>query len=691
MGRFLTRRAALVAAGVLLSGSASPLWAAAPSPRQLIEVADLTGPALSPDGRRVAVRLDRASIEQNRYESAWYVLPVDGGAAPIEVGDGGEPLFSDVGAPLGETPQWSPDGAWIYYRARLAGQIQVWRARADGSRAEPVSTDAADVRRFALAGDGRRLFYEVGAARDAIAAAEEAEYDAGVRIDETIPVGQGLFRSGFVDGRRSSVRLTGRWMQRAGLLWDAPRRWRMVELATGVSRALAPAEAPDLARALAAAGPDGSPTSVSAATGARATAIETGGGVRLQVTRQGGGDTPILCPPPACREASVAWLAWRGVRNQIVFAGADPDRGRAQSLRIWDVASGRVSTILEAPGLIGGGRQIGLDQPCAVAAEVAVCVAAAASAPPSLVRIDLETGAETSLFAPNAALAAMSPPARRLSWRDKFGRRFVGWYFAPVGGRPGPAPLFVSYYACAGFLRGGVGDEWPFASLAGAGIAALCIDEPRVVMAHPDQLARYRRALSGVTAVIAELSREGLIDRNRVGMGGLSFGSEVTFWTAMTSHLLAAASVSSPAATPTYYAFHSLQGPAFTERLRKAWGLGSPSQTPARWRRLSPVYNLSRIRAPILMQMPEQEYLEAIDYFAPLARSGAPVALYAFPDEPHNKVQPRHKLAAYERNLAWFRFWLLDEADPARPSEVQAWRAMRTRRLTPRPTTPRPG
>ena len=32
--------------------------------------------------------------------------------------------------------------------------------------------------------------------------------------------------------------------------------------------------------------------------------------------------------------------------------------------------------------------------------------------------------------------------------------------------------------------------------------------------------------------------------------------------------------------------------------------------------------------------------------------------LYIFPHETHQKFQPRHKLAAYERNLDWFRFWL---------------------------------
>src|SRR3546814_19921879 len=84
--------------------------------------------------------------------------------------------------------------------------------------------------------------------------------------------------------------------------------------------------------------------------------------------------------------------------------------------------------------------------------------------------------------------------------------------------------------------------------------------------------------------------------------------------------------------------------------LKKLWQLGAPDETPERWKMFSPTLNLDRIKAPILMQMPEQEYIHALDYTIPLIRDHR-ADLYVFPHEPHQKFQPRHKLAAYERTL----------------------------------------
>ncbi len=109
--------------------------------------------------------------------------------------------------------------------------------------------------------------------------------------------------------------------------------------------------------------------------------------------------------------------------------------------------------------------------------------------------------------------------------------------------------------------------------------------------------------------------------------------------------------------------------------------LGSPEETPDRWRAISPGYNLDRMEAPILMQIPEQEYMQALDYTVPLIRRQQ-ADLYVFPHEPHQKFQPRHKLAVYERNLDWFRFWLQDyeDPDPRKAEQYRHWREMRVAR-----------
>src|SRR3546814_13686457 len=74
----------------------------------------------------------------------------------------------------------------------------------------------------------------------------DLEYDQGIRIDENVPIGQGLHRSGLTEGRLATQRL-GTWFNRVPLLDAVPDRWKAVDLATGSKRELAPSEVPPAA------------------------------------------------------------------------------------------------------------------------------------------------------------------------------------------------------------------------------------------------------------------------------------------------------------------------------------------------------------------------------------------------------------------------------------------------------------
>ncbi|WP_462078980.1 hypothetical protein [Luteimonas sp. RIT-PG2_3] len=69
-----------------------------------------------------------------------------------------------------------------------------------------------------------------------------------------------------------------------------------------------------------------------------------------------------------------------------------------------------------------------------------------------------------------------------------------------------------------------------------------------------------------------------------------------------------------------------------------------------------------------------------LEYSLPLMRRHQG-DMYVFPDEPHIKVQPQHKLAAYQRNVDWFRFWLQgnEDTDPGKSDQYRNWRKMRER------------
>ena len=659
------------------------------SPQRLLEVTDLSNPVISPSGRYVAFRAGRASVERNTYDTTWYVQALDGKSPALHVADGGAPLRDYLsGIVLSSPAVWSPDGKWIYYRTRLDGRVSVWRAAADGSEARAVTSDPADVRDFTLSGDGQTLTYSVGPTREDVIAAEESEYDRGIRIDDTVFIAAGLFRSSKVDGRPTTLRFLGRWFSLGPLLAKTPDRWKAVDLATMTTRDLSASARPARPLTSADLSPDlpVAPTKIAQhpddgriaalLPGHRDKGLLMSRYVELAMLPDRHASRPIRCMAKLCRHRDITDIQWRRGSDEVLFTTID--NAKAQSVYGWDVATDTVRPIVLSNGLLSG-SQLYWDSPCALSVDTLVCVAAEADHPPRLEAIDVASGHRRTLFAPNKGLEAdilATAPARLIRWKDAQGREFTGRLFEARGARTGhPPPLFVTFYSCYGFLRGGVGNEWPLATLAEDGISALCINTlPGFQL---DTVAHYDQGRAAIESVVKLLSAEGRIDRTRVGMGGLSYGSEVTLWTLAHSDVVTAASVSGTSVTPTYYLFNSLQD-AFRPTLRKLWQLGAPNETPERWKEVSPVYQLDRIKAPILFQMPEREYRMTLDYALPLMRRHQ-ADIYVFPDEAHIKFQPKHKLAAYERNVDWFRFWLQAHEDPSpdKAGQYRIWREMK--------------
>lgn len=679
--------------GVLLSVLAVVPQAFAVSSRQLVEIADFSSPVVSPDGVYVAFRVTRASIERNTYDSTWYIQPMDGSLPPQRVGDGGVPLRDSAGIPLPATVIWSPGGRWVYYSARLDGRVDVWRASTDGSVAERVTNGDADVRSFVLSDNGRILKYGIGPTREGVAEAEKAEYDSGIRVDRSTPLGQPLFRSGYIDGQLATQRL-GFMFNRVDLTAGVPDRWKAIDLVSGAVRNLASSERPDVALAasdLAKQVPHVWKLARDRKGGR--IALLTRSGARTDRPRIGLAMLPardarrlVRCVAEACTGKRISDLQWRPGTDEVIFTVTPYERGFAQSIYRWNVDTGTVHLVATSSGLFGGEKRW---EPgvCGISHKVLACVTANANRPPRLERVDLQTGAREVLFDPNKALAQdlARIPTQLLRWTDTKGRTFTGQLYAARRSGNTPPPLFVTYYLCYGFVRGGSGDEWPLAAMAEQGISTLCINESSF---PPNADKRYSIGQSAVESAVHLLASGGRIDRSKVGMGGLSFGSEVTMWTLIHSHVVTAASVSSPTTSEMYYLLGSNIGKPFLSLLRSNWQLGAPDETPAHWRQISPTMNLGKIRAPILMQFPEQEYMFALGYAIPMMLSHH-ADVYVFPNEPHNKFQPRHKLAVYTRNLDWFRFWLQGHEDPNpdKSGQYRIWREMKKEAAKPHPGT----
>ncbi|MEQ7874237.1 Atxe2 family lasso peptide isopeptidase [Sphingomonas sp. ASV193] len=634
--------------------------------RDLVEQPAFSGLVVSPDGRKAAVRTETADVGRNLYHLRWLIVDPASGAVSF-AGDGGAAIYTDPGLVAPGDALWAPDSSHFDYRALKGGAIGLWRSGARGCRARPLFVPRGNIERL-LGVDRDGVTFITGPARADIVAAEQAEGREGIRIDRTVDLAQSLLRGGWVDGRLGAQRLVGRWFKRGGLLGSEPRERHRLDLATGHDRLLGREPVPPPAT-----GPVQPPDgfTLKAADGAIATVSNGGERSVLRVTRAGG--ERVWMPA-----GIIAWAAWRSGGGLII---AVRDLHKRDRIFEWTANEERPRPIAGYDGTLSGGGY-GADLPCAIARAYLLCIAAGPVNPPRLVSLSIKDGHWRTVVAPHSVEAASVPVVRRLEWHAG-AATFTGVLLTP----PGPArryPLFLTYYRCAGWLKGGEGGEWPSAPLVESGIVVACINAARD-HGPQDALAGYRTAEAGIRALIERLDAEGAIDPHRVGMGGFSFGSEVTMWMLTHTRLISAASITSPQIEPAYYWLNAGRGRDQPGLLKQVWGLGPPGTSSAQWAAASPVGSIDRIRAPLLLQMPEQEAREVPELLARLSRSAVASEAYAFPDEGHIKVEPAHQRQAMQRNLDWFRFWLTGATDLVDPGAARRWTALTSRGADPLP------
>lgn len=646
----MVSRAALIPTGLFVSllVAASPATSQTTS-REIAEVADFSGLTASPDGKWVAYRIERPSTATNRIDLDWYIVATDGMSPPRPLGRLGVATWDDAGVVVPGEARWSPDSKSLVVRGLVDDRIALFRSDTLGSGFRLAAGGDGDIEAFAFLPTGDLITSE-GPSRDLIARTEEEERERGILLDGTTDLAKPLFRGAMINGRAASQRFSNDWFDRAPLLAAAPRKIR-VRLGFDEDR-----EASDAERGLLAPAPHPALLMLS----------DLPAPLRAALKKQNICPTKTGCPVDQWRLSW--WLPQSDGRHIVAVHNAD----YAQRLERWSPERAALLPLARSAGQLSGGRYY--FRPCAAGTGAIYCVEAAADVPPRLVRLD--AGGKTKIVdTPNSFPDSDGLLAETIAWQVG-GSRASGILIRPK--IPGRLPLFVTYYQCAGYLRGGVGNEWPLRALAAHGIAALCINAiPSKETGEP----RYVEGLAAIEAVVALLDRKGQIDRSRVGMGGLSFGSEVTTWTATHSNLLKAFSIASVQMEPAYYWFNARPGrETFADNVRKTWGLGSPDEDPEGWKRFSFAGNVDKVRAPALLQLPEQEARLSIEALSKLttARLGE---VHIFPYAPHNKVEPRQKLAAYERNLDWFRFWLKGEidSDPGKVAQYQRWSKLEPR------------
>ncbi|HEX9670050.1 MAG TPA: S9 family peptidase [Thermoanaerobaculia bacterium] len=653
----------------------------------LLALARLSEPALSPDERTVAFTVRTADRDVNRARHDLWLVGSDGSGLR-RLTDHAENDTSSA---------WAPDGAAVYFLSPRSGSSQVWRVAAGGGEPVQVTHLPLGVTGFRLAPDGSRLALAVDVFPDCPdLACTAARLAAG-------------------EARQAQGRLYERLFVRHWNAWEDGLRSHLfvVPVAGGepaaVTRGLdADVPAPPFGGMEEVAfSPDGRHLAFSAKLAGAAEAWSTDFDIYL-VPADGS------APPRELTAANPAWdaqpLFSPDGRTLAYLAMARPgyeaDRFRVVLLPLaggaprllaagWDRSPSEIAfspdgaTLYATAPDLGELRLFALD--VASGAVRALTGDGTIRAPRAgrdrvvFTRESLEEPAELWSVRPDGTdprrLTAMNRERLagvRLGEAEQL--RFAGWNGEPVHAwMVQPAGLDPRRrYPLVLLLHGGpqssFGSDfrylWSSQIYAGAGYAALAIDfhgSAGYGQAFADSVRDDwgGKPLADIERGVADaVARYPWLDGERVCALGASYGGYLVNWIA--------------GQRPDR--FHCLvnHGGIFDLRLFSLtteelwlpeWELGGPYwKAPESYERHNPVHHVHRWKTPMLVLHGGLDYRvpddQALATFTALQRRGVPSQLLATPNEGHWTLRPASSLLWHETVLAWLDRWLRPEVAP---------------------------
>jgi len=646
----------------------------------LLNLRDLYGIQISPDGRYVAFVLGQAVYESNSYRTGLFVISTDKGGRLLSLGTAGPPDWDEGDEWFEEDPQWSADSKCLYRRFKSTGIWQVWRWNREGGTPVQVTHVEHNVTNFHVTPDGRKLIMRVEQP-PTIKKKQLAEH--GILYDGSI-------------SEIATQPIVDRILEMHG---SGSESW-VHDLQTGIERKVSEEELEAYAPN------ENDPTGkiFSKTFGRKEIEKDHIHGLEISPDREkvvyvrdAMGDSSESAQAPYALLARsmdgvstvpLAWWIyyygqywWSPDSKEIYYTQTD-DVGAVDESKLMAVAAtgGNARQALASPGFL---RAYSADR----SGRVLACLREDDTTPPTVALADLATGTLRTLVDVNPEFSNLKlSPARRIDVDTKYGDHLWGHLTLPTDYEPGKRyPLIITTYRdYGGFLRGGdPGDEYPIPVFAANGFAVLNFEALGRVRNNKlndfdSILLQWESPITGLATAVAKLTEMGVIDGSRVGITGLSFGAEVVDYGISHSGLFQAA-IDSGAGSPDPFSFYieSEEGRAAVSQF---FGLASPDGNAlARWQRISPALNAHRIHTPLLINAADAEYTADMQLVTTLREMHKPIELFIYANERHEKNQPKHRYEIYERNVDWFKFWLQnkEDSDPAKIEQYKRWRELR--------------
>lgn len=693
--------------------------ARAPRPEDLYDLRVPTDLQLSPDGRLVAYAVKAVAPGKDGYRSSLWIAPADGSAPARQL---------TVGSKSDSTPRWSPDGRTIAFlsdrgavlqaggggakpgkaEAPKQGGTQVWLLPfADGGEARQLTDLPKDVEGLAWSPDGRRV--AVVSCADSTEPEKEPERKPDdppkpdTRLIDTL--GYQFNGAGFVDDRFTRIWTVDIESGAAELLtrgrhhdndpqWSPDGRqiaftsdrhpnpdlgWRsdiyVVDVRGGAVRQVSPGRGRQ-SWGGASWSPDGRWVAALGTRDWKRGELEQTSVWRIRV-RDGLAENLIA---DADLEAAAAVNSdligigyvrpqWMADGRWVVFGAP-----REGSLELWrvEVEGGRLEQVTRGRHLLARQHVVSLPRG---GARVALARATATS-PFEISVGDIPAGRLGGDGIGLTRVADLNPawsdvklvePVER--WHEVDGRRIQGWFYAaPSSSKRTPAPVVVEIHGGPATLYGW-SLMWEWQVLAANGVSVYACN-PRGSQGYGREFltANVRDwgdgPMADVMAGLDALIADGLVDGDRAGVTGGSYGGYLTSWiVGHTDRFKAAVTCRSVNDLISQMLSGDIGGPTFGLAVYGA----HPWEDWDLFRRHSPLTYADRVTTPLLIQHAERDLrctvTQAEELFAVLRSLRKTVRLMRAPDETHELTRsgtPYRRVDHLRLIDEWFRHFLIE-------------------------------
>ena len=640
-----------------------------------VRIKTVTSPAVSPDGRYAAYVVREVDVDGDRRTASLWRAQLPAGPAERLTHTGS---VSD--------PAFSPDGKYLAFLSdRSEDKSQVWVLPVSGGEAFRLTDVKQGVDGFDWSPDSTRLALVIEDPDPLEGVEKKTEAEKAPRPIVITRLQHKQDGEGYLDTRKSHLYVAD---VKEALASAGAKHAKATPLTWGIYDEGSPQWSPDGTLLAFASNRTDHPD---ANENSDIFTIQVDGGRIAQVTHDPGAENnPVWSPdgkeiafihmpvdPPVYATPRVRSVAasggspidWTGKLDRHI--GGEPRWARdGQSIYVTLVDEGRTPIVRVSRA---GQKLAAFDGDYGrfeLTSSHVVAIGDTPARPSELQVMPLAGGAPTNVSKANDAVfsSLRISPAEEVHYKSADGTPIEGWMVKPPdfdGAKKYPLILRIH-----GGPVGQYTDSFDFEQhyLASLGYVVLYTN-PRGSSGYGEAFCRaifadwgnkdYQDVMAGVDHVLAS----GFIDERRMGVGGWSYGGILTNYV-ITKNTRFAAAISGASEADMFSAFGY-------DDLQRWWvsELGHPWDQAELYKRLSPIYEVKKVKTPTLVMCGEKDFRcplpQSEQLYLALKTLGKETALIIYPGQSHSIRRPSYEVDRFRRYGFWYDKFLKGSAvDP---------------------------